>query len=182
MSMKYTRRKRSPSRVYAEIQQTRPFDRAESELAVTLLRTSDVFHHRVERVLAPFGISQEQYNALRILRGAGKAGHPTLEISRRLISRSPNITRLLDKLVEKELARRDRGLEDRRQALVAITPKGRKFLEACDRAVDGVLDKLGCLSRAETRQLVDLLDRVRAAIAVQTVLEGILGGKEIETP
>ena len=181
MVSKSIRRRRPASRVYVDIKQTRPFDRAERELAVTLLRTSDVLHHSLERALAPCGISQQQYNALRILRGAGKAGHPTLEISKRLISRSPNITRLLDKLVDKGLARRARGVEDRRQALVAITPSGLKLLEACDGAVDGVLDKLGCMSRPEKRKLVELLDRLRDAVAVKTVFEEILGRSEIET-
>src|SRR5439155_3512037 len=89
------------SRIYSEIRQSKPFARPEPELAVVLMRTGDVFHHSIDRALAPWGLSNEQYNALRIRRGAGKGGHPTLEISGRLISRSPNITRLVDKLIEK---------------------------------------------------------------------------------
>src|SRR5262245_37608673 len=126
--------KSQESKIYGEIRQKRPFARPEHELAVVLLRTGDVLHHSVDRALAPWGLSNEQYNALRILRGAGEAGHPTLEISRRLVSRSPNITRLLDKLIAKGLARRERDAADRRQAVIHITPKGSELLGRCDGA------------------------------------------------
>lgn len=180
--MKGPRRSRPVSRIYSEIRQTRPFERVDQELAVALIRTGDVFQHGVARALAPLGVSHEQYNALRILRGAGEEGHPTLEISRRLISRSPNITRLLDKLIEKDLARRDRNDEDRRRAIVRITPAGREFLKKCDRVVDGAVGKLGCLSRKESILLIGFLDRIREAVAVPTVMEGVLGVGEAESP
>ncbi|HYE99733.1 MAG TPA: MarR family transcriptional regulator [Planctomycetota bacterium] len=159
------------STVYDEIRQETPFARPERELAVVLLRTGDVLHHGLARALAPFDLSNEQYNALRILKGAGRAGHPTLEIARRLVSRSPNITRLLDKLIEKGLARRDRDQADRRQAVVRITPDGRELLKRCDRAVDGLMEKLLCLPTAEMKAVVAALDRVRAAVAIPTVQE-----------
>ena len=142
------------SRIYAEIRQGTPFKRPEPELAVGLLRTGDVLHHSLDRALAPFGLSNEQFNALRILRGAGEAGHPTLENSRRLISRSPNMTRLVDKLIDKGLARRDRDAHDRRQAVVRITPKGLKRTRDCDRALESVLAKLRCLSPDEMKRAV----------------------------
>jgi DNA-binding MarR family transcriptional regulator len=163
------------ARIYSEIRQERPFARPGPELAVTLLRTGDVFHHGVDRALAPFEISHEQYNALRILRGAGVQGHPTLEISRRLLSRSPNITRLLDKLIAKGFAHRERGTEDRRQALLRITPAGIALLRRADKAVDAVIAKLRCLTKREMRLLVELLDRVRGAVEVATVWEGLRG-------
>ena len=173
--MKSTVIKKAASRIYSEIRQSAPFARPEPELAVVLMRTGDVLHHSVDRALAPFGLSNEQYNALRILRGAGEKGHPTLEISRRLISRSPNITRLVDKLVDKGFARRDRDSDDRRQAVIRITPAGLKLTADCDRAVDAVLAKLRCLSAAEMKTAVGLLDRVRAAVAVTTVQEELRG-------
>ncbi len=169
------------SRIYSEIRQGKPFGRPEPELAVVLMRTGDVLHHSIDRALAPRGLSNEQYNALRILRGAGKAGHPTLEISARLISRSPNITRLIDKLIEKGLARRDRDAEDRRQAVIRITPEGLKVVSACDQAIEAVLGKLRCLSVSEMKLAVGLLDRIRDAVAVTTVLEGLRGEKKRST-
>ena len=163
------------STIYGEIRQPRPFDRPERELAVVLLRTGDVFHHSVDRALAAWGLSNEQYNALRILKGAGETGHPTLEISKRLISRSPNITRLLDKLIAKGLARRDRDAEDRRQATIRITSKGIELLGKCDGAVDAVVGKLRVLNPEELRSAVALLDRVRSAVAVTTAVEELRG-------
>jgi DNA-binding MarR family transcriptional regulator len=176
--MKHQDIKAPRSRIYAEIRQSSVFDRVERELAVVLLRTGDVLHHSVDRALSGWDLSNEQYNALRILRGAGDGGHPTLEVSRRLISRSPNITRLLDKLIEKDLARRDRDAADRRQAVVRITARGRQILDECDHAVDSVIEKLRCLTMAEMRQAVGLLDRVREAVAVTTVREELLGNSK----
>ena len=173
MEMKSTRGKPPASRIYAEIRQGKPFRRPEPELAVVLLRTGDVLHHSLSRALAPQGVSHEQYNALRILRGAAEEGHPTLEISRRLVSRSPNITRLVDKLVAKGLARRDRNADDRRQAVVRITPAGLKVTAEGDRAIESVLAKLRRLSAAEMKAAVGLLDRIREAVAVTTVQESL---------
>ena len=169
------------SSIYGEIGQARPFRDLERELAVVLLRTGDVLHHSISRALADWGLSNEQYNALRILKGAGEAGHPTLEISRRLISRSPNITRLLDKLITKGLARRDRDAADRRQAVIRITPKGLELLGRCDGAVDAVVGKLRVLGAGEMKSVVDCLDRVRGAVAVTTVWEGLRGDAAAET-
>jgi DNA-binding MarR family transcriptional regulator len=168
-------KKAAGSPIYAEIRQGKPFGRSEPEFAVVLLRTGDVLHHSLDRALAPLGLSNEQYNALRILRGAGTSGHPTLEILRRLISRSPNITRLLDKLIDKGLARRDRDRDDRRQAVVRITSKGLKVAARGDRAIESVLGKFRCLGAAEMKAAVRLMDRLREAIAVTTVSEELRG-------
>src|SRR5690349_17277825 len=100
------------ARIYDEIKQSKPFRVRGQEAHVSILRTADVLGHAVERAISPFGLSLEQYNVLRILRGAGDSGLPTLEIAARMISRSPNITRLLDKLIDKGLARRARSEED----------------------------------------------------------------------
>ena len=91
-------------------------------MAVTLMRTSDVLHHAVEHALRPWGVSPEQYNVLRILQSAGAEGLPTLEIADRMIARAPNVTRLIDKMIEKGLARRERCGLDRR--VVRIWPTG----------------------------------------------------------
>jgi DNA-binding MarR family transcriptional regulator len=170
-----------PSTIYSELAQTKPFDRMERELAVVILRTGDVLHHSITRALAAWDLSNEQYNALRILRGAGDGGRPTLDISNRLISRSPNITRLLDKLISKGLARRDRDAADRRQAVVRITPQGKELLDRCDGDVDAVVGKIRTLNPDEMRVAVGLLDRVRSAVAVTTVSEELRGRKTSET-
>ena len=88
---------------------------------------------------------------------------------------------IIDKLIDKGLARRDRDADYRRQAVVRITPKGLKLTGDCDKAIESVLSKLRCLSAAEMKLAVSLLDRVRDAVAVTTVQEGLRGEKS-ETP
>jgi DNA-binding MarR family transcriptional regulator len=161
-------------RIAEELHQTRPFASAEREVAVTLLRTSDVLRHAVESALRGSGISPEQYNVLRILRGAGEDGLPTLEIAERMVGRSPNITRLIDKMAGKGLARRlaaDGG--DRRVVRVGATPRGRALLAELDGAVDAALAPLGSLETGDLRRLAGLLDAVRGRLAVPTVREGL---------
>ncbi len=162
-------------KIAGEIGQTKPFGRLEQEVAVTLLRTGDVLRHAIEAALRPRGVSPEQYNVLRILRSARDKGHPTLEIAQRMISRSPNITRMIDKLIAKGLARRERAEDDRRVVRIRITPKGLEVLARADKAAEGVLDKIGCLKDRQMESLVDLLDCVREHLAVRTVREEMAG-------
>jgi DNA-binding MarR family transcriptional regulator len=139
--------------------------------AITIFRTADVVRHAIERSLSAFGLSHEQYNVLRILRGTGESGLPTLEISSRMLSRSPNITRLLDRLIAKKLARRSRSKEDRRVVIVSITPQGMKLLAHLDRVVDKVFDSFPPTTKAEMDTLLDVLDRIREHMAVKTAAE-----------
>jgi len=145
-----------------DLQQNRPFESAAQEALLGLLRTADVVRLRLAGVLEPRGVTLQQYNVLRILRGAGAEGLPTLEIGARMIERAPGVTRLLDRLETKGLARRERSRADRRQVFCTITPAGLELLAALDRpiqAVDG--DVAAKLSAAEQRQLIHLLDVLR---------------------
>jgi DNA-binding MarR family transcriptional regulator len=150
------------SRIQQEIRQSRPFRSAAQEAAIGLLRTADVARRRMAAVIEPEGITLQQYNVLRILRGAGTGGMPTLEISSRMIEQAPGITRLLDRLEAKKLAHRERCPEDRRQVTCRITPGGLTLLSRLDPIVDrGDAGALGSLSQTELRQLIGLLDRIR---------------------
>jgi DNA-binding MarR family transcriptional regulator len=159
------------TRIYEEIKQTKP-ERSPGQAAViTIFRTADVLHHAVERTLFPFGVSKEQYNVLRILRGAGENGLPTLEISSRMLSRSPNITRLLDRLIAKKLVRRSRLKEDRRVVMVTATPQGLELLTHLDGVVDSLFESFPPTTKAEMETLLDILDRIREHMAVKTTAE-----------
>ena len=150
------------SQLQRDLQQNRPFESAAQEALLGLLRTADVIRLRLAGVLEPRGVTFQQYNVLRILRGAGAEGLPTLEIGARMIERAPGVTRLLDRLETKGLARRERSRVDRRQVFCTITPAGRELLATLDRpiqAVDG--DIAAKLSAAEQRQLIHLLDVLR---------------------
>ena len=158
-------------KIYEEIKQSKPLRTSGQVAAITILRTADVVRHAMERSLSSFGLSNEQYNVLRILRGAGESGLPTLEISNRMLSRSPNITRLLDKLIAKKLARRSRPKEDRRVVIISLTPQGLKLLAHLDGIVDNVFDSFPPTTNAEMESLLDVLDRVREHMAVKTAAE-----------
>ncbi|MEP6590722.1 MAG: MarR family transcriptional regulator [Gemmatimonadota bacterium] len=151
-----------PSRLQAEIGQTRPFGSASQEAMLSIARTASVLDRTIARYLAPFKLSPAQYNVLRILRGAGPGGLPTLAIRGRLIDPSAAITRLIDKLEQAGLVRRSRESEDRREVICRITPDGLALLERLDPIVTADDNRLAPdLSPAELRQLIDLLDRVR---------------------
>ncbi len=129
-----------------------------------LLRTADVLRRYFASVYEPYGITAQQYNVLRILRGARPEPLPTMEIAQRMIERTPGITRLLDQLESRSLVARERCADDRRCVLCAVTPAGLDLLEELDRPVDEADDAvLAMLSGKEAERLTKLLDRVRGA-------------------
>src|SRR5258708_21554861 len=115
-----------------EIRQTRPFPSASQEALVALLRTADLLGRFVDDLIAENGITGQQYNVLRILRGAGLGGLPTLDIAERMIEQAPGITRLLDRLEGKKFVRRERPSDNRRQVLCYITKLGLDLLRELD--------------------------------------------------
>jgi len=146
-----------------DIKQNKPFPSKSEEAAVTLLRTADVLRRVIGTVIEPHGITSQQYNVLRILRGAGERGLPTLEIAERMIESTPGITRLIDRLETKKLVSRERCLTDRRQVFCRITASGLSLLSALDAPVIEAADSaLGVLKKTELASLIDLLDRTRA--------------------
>lgn len=160
--------RRNESLIQREIRQSKPFRSKGQEAIVALLRTADVVRRQMARVVEPQEITLQQYNVLRILRGAGPEGIPTLSISERMIEEAPGITRLLDRLEAKGLVRRQRCPEDRRQVLCWLTPAGQSILERLDGAVDEADDAvLGGLSAEEKAELVRLLDAIRASLRAE---------------
>src|SRR6476660_6078934 len=120
------------SQILEEIRQTKPFASAGQEALLGIFRTADLLHREINRLIEPHGISGQQYNVLRILRGAGEKGLPTLGVAARLVEQTPGITRLLDRLEKKKLIRRRRCADDRRQVLCEITPAGLDLLAGLD--------------------------------------------------
>lgn len=150
------------SSLQQEIAQKRPFHSLRAEVAVSILRTAAVIERHFNQVVARAGITVQQYNVLRILRGAGEEGLPTLVIRDRMIHEAPGITRLLDKLEAAGLARRERSSPDRRQVHCRITEAGLAMLEQLDAAMREADDAaVGSLNEAEQRQLLKLLEGVR---------------------
>lgn len=127
-----------------------------------LLRTYEVLSHRVSEVLKKEGLSPTQYNVLRILRGAPN-GLPCGEIANRMITRDPDITRLLDRLEKRSLISRWRLAEDRRVVLARILPGGLRLLARLDGPVEQVhRQQLGHLGRERLETLAALLEACRS--------------------
>jgi DNA-binding MarR family transcriptional regulator len=132
-----------------------------NDLIVAIVRARDRLLRAAEETIREVGLSEPQFNVLRILRGAGEA-LPTSELGRRMITRVPDITRLVDRLEKLGLVTRRRDPEgDRRQVLVEITPAGKEKI----RPLDGVLDaRMNALFQkiggSDRKIIVDLLKRI----------------------
>ena len=145
-----------------EIKQTRPFASLEQEAHLSIERTAAILGHAVAEVLKPYGISRTQYNALRILRGAGEAGLTAGDVGDRMITRDPDVTRLLDRLETRGLAERSRCTEDRRVVWTHITEAGLAAIAPLDTAVNELhLRRLGHLGPERLAALIELLEAAR---------------------
>lgn len=146
-----------------ELRQSRPFRSESQEAVIALMRTASVVGRSVARVVEPHGLSLAQYNVLRILRGAGTDGLPTLAIRDRMIEEGSTVTRLLDKLEAAALVERSRCQPDRRQVLCVISARGLALLATLDPPIAAAEDAaISALDSATIGQFIEFLGRVRA--------------------
>lgn len=154
----------TPPGLKDELKKRGPFDSKEQEAILNILRTADLYHNRLGRLLREYGLTGSQYNVLRILRGEGKP-LPSLEIADRLIQVVPAITGLIDRLEKQELVSRVRCDKDRRVVYVAITDKALRVLKEIDQPLmDAHKQLIGHLSQEDLLQLIDLLERSRVSV------------------
>jgi DNA-binding MarR family transcriptional regulator len=140
----------------------RRFDSPEQEAFLSLWRTYDRLRALEEELFGRYGLTPQQYNALRLLRSQHPKPIRTLDLAGRLVSRAPDITRLLDKLERRGLVRRDRPADNRRVVRVAITAAGRALLRELREPVRRChARQLGHLSPRELRNLLTLLRAAR---------------------
>jgi DNA-binding MarR family transcriptional regulator len=146
-----------------ELRQSKPFGTSTEEAVVSVMRAAALVRRAFAARIEPHGLSVAQYNVLRILRGAGAEGLPTLVVRDRLIEEAPGITRLIDKLEGSGLVKRDRSSSDRRCVRCCITPAGRALLDRLDPEVHAVHDLVreGLADEVDQRSLNDLLARFR---------------------
>ena len=145
-----------------EIKQAKPFESLKAEVFLNLMRTADALSRGVEEILKLAGLSHTQYNVLRILRGAGEQGLCCREVAERMITRDPDITRLLDRLERRGLLTRSRDSRDRRVITVRITAAGMKVLKN----LEGPLTEynrelLSHMDKPDLRKLLELLEVAR---------------------
>ena len=151
------------TRLKDEIQQGKPFRSPAEEVFLNLLRTTEVLSSNVAGLLRPLGLSLPQYNVLRILRGAVAEGLSCNEIGERMVTRDSDITRLLNGLEKRKLARRARDASDRRVIRAVITPAGEQLVALLDAPIDELLaSQLAHMKRADLRLLSNLLELARA--------------------
>ena len=144
----------------------------EAQVFVSLLRTADALARGAEALLKPSGLSATQYNVLRILRGAGEQGLACRDVGGRLISRDPDITRLLDRMESRGWITRAREEKDRRVVKTRITEEGLRILAELDDPVRELHRRqLHHLPAKQLEQLALLLERARAQVETQNSME-----------
>lgn len=146
----------------AELRQQKPFGSLEQEAVLNIHRTAALLEHETAEALKPYGLTPTQYNALRILRGAGEKGLCRNEVRDRLVAQVPDATRLLDRLVEMGLVVRSREGEDRRFVRARITQAGLDLIAPLDEVVQALHRRqIGHLGEAQLRTLNETLERAR---------------------
>jgi DNA-binding MarR family transcriptional regulator len=151
--------------IQAELKQNKPFSSVGEEASIAILRTADEIQQQLVDLLKPYGLSPTQFNALRILRGSGAAGLPCSEIGERMINHDPDITRLLDRLEQRDLVQRQRDQKDRRIHVARITKAGLDLLKSLDKPVEE-FHRVTTSQAGETnlKSLIRLLDKVRQSV------------------
>jgi DNA-binding MarR family transcriptional regulator len=145
----------------AEIKQTKPFASPTAEALLSVLRTAAVLEHHLSEVLKPYGVTHTQYNVLRILRGAGTTGLCGREVAERLVSKVPDISRLLDRMEEIHLIDRERDPADRRHVTARISSKGLRVLERTAPELSVVEHRFAGLEPERVKLLIESLAQIR---------------------
>lgn len=150
-------------RIERELKQTRPLASLEEAAYLNVLRTASVLSKGVADLLREHRLTPTQYNVLRILRGAGARGLTAGDVGERMITRDPDVTRLLDRLERRGLVERWRCSEDRRVIWTRITDAGREAVDPLDAPVDELLRaQLRHLGPERLATLVELLEEARS--------------------
>lgn len=147
----------------AEAGTTTPgFDSPQQEVFLSLWRTYDRLRAIEDEFFREYELTAQQYNVLRLLQAHAPRALPTLDVANRLISRAPDVTRMLDKLVDRGLVQRIRSEQDRRAVLVSITSDGSQLLSKMQEPLRCCHERqLGHLAPESLRQVVELLRQIR---------------------
>jgi len=145
-----------------EIRQRKPFGSIQQEAQLSVVRTASMLTDSFDRMLKPHGITAAQFNVLRILRGAEPDGLCRNELRQRLLTRMPDVTRLLDRMVDAGLVERAREGEDRRKVRTRITAKAMRLVDKLDDIVAAEHQRrFGHLGKERLRSLIEILTDVR---------------------
>lgn len=151
------------TRLQKELKQTKPFASREEEVYLNIQLTAERLWWGINETIKQADLTPTQYNVLRILRGAGKAGASCSEISERLVTKDSDITRLLDRLEARGLISREREAKDRRRLIARITEDGMQLLAGLDKPIEQCHRRqMGHLGEKQLVTLSKLLDTLRA--------------------
>ena len=148
-----------------ELRQQKPFVSLEQEAHLSIVRTGSLLTDAIEQLLKPFAVTATQYNVLRILRGAEPRGLCRNDLRDRMLTKMPDVTRLLDRMEDAKLVARARDSEDRRLVSTRITSKGLRLLEELEDAVYATHEScFRQLGKTQLRALIDMLAIVREGL------------------
>ena len=141
---------------------TNSFGTPQHAATLGVIRTAAWLTDAIDEVLKPHGLGGAQYNVLRILRGAGEDGLCRNEVRDRMLTRMPDMTRLLDRMEDAGLVMRSRDDRDRRVVSTRLTEAGRKLIDALDVPIAAVHERhMRKLTDAQLRSLNELLELIR---------------------
>ena len=153
----------SKSPLAVTLKQNRPFVSLQQEAFLSILRTASELSNAADKLLRQFDITQQQYNVLRILRGAGTEGLCRNEISARMVAAAPDMSRLLDRMAKSGWITRERAEDDRRQVSTSITDSGRKLLTIIEGPVrEQTYRLLEGVKSTDLKMLLDVLAQIRS--------------------
>jgi DNA-binding MarR family transcriptional regulator len=150
----------------AALKQNRPFVKFEQEVYLSILRTASELSYSVDQFFRPFDITPSQYNVLRILRGAGTDGLCRNEISERMVTATPDMSRLLDRMEKAGWVTRERGADDRRQVSTHITKSGMKLLARLESPTrDFVTQLFAGAAVSDLKAVLKVNDQIRTKLS-----------------
>jgi len=148
------------------LKQNRPFVSLEQEVYLSILRTASELSYAVDQFFRPFDITPSQYNVLRILRGAGTDGLCRNEISEGMVTATPDMTRLLDRMEKSGWVTRERAVEDRRQVSTHITKSGMELLARLERPTgDFVTPLFAGATISDLKTVLKVNDQIRTKLS-----------------
>ncbi len=148
-----------------ELKQSKPFVNLESEAYLNLVILAQQMTDGVHQLLKTANLSMQQYNVLRILRGAGEEGRSCSEISERMVHRVPDVTRLLERLEARKVVQRQREVQDRRIVRCWITQDGLDLIATLDAPLAQLhQDALGHLGEQKLHLLIQLAEEARKSL------------------
>ena len=148
-------------KIEEEIKQTK-FKNPHQKAVLNLLFTANWIQNKQRELFEPFGITGQQYNMLRILRGQHPKPIPAVEIKIRMLDKNSDVSRLLDRLIGKKLVNKNQCPYDKRATDISITETGLDLLTKLDSAINNLEARFFSISKEEAKLLSDLLDKARS--------------------